>query len=615
MYKYIKNMKTRSILAALLLMVAGLQTAWGQGFRVYQSDGTQFNFSLKTDSIVFDNGLGGDEVFGPFTPVNQCVVGTWQYLNTTRTLNADGTTDEVAGGTYEFMPYQGIIIYYKANGTPLGVDHVYKVTANEMYVGASGNIRTVNVWKRVQPTLVTGITLSATELSLQPGATKQLTATVSPADAANTNLTWESSNTAVATVGSSGIVTGVANGTCTISCSAMDGSGVKAECQVTVGSSSGTPVTSITLSQTELLLSVGTTQTLTATVLPANATNKSVTWTSSDASVATVSQAGTVSAVASGSCTVICSAKDGSGVYAECQVNVTTDILVKSITLNETAIELTVGGSQTLTATVLPADATNKSLAWSSNDTSVASVNDSGKVTAHTRGNATITCRAKDGSGVKATCVVTVSVATSGTTDGHDWVDLGLPDGTRWATCNIGADTPEEKGNYYAWGETTPKADYSWSTYQWCNGTYNTMTKYCISAGYGYNGFTDGLTELEPEDDAATQNWSANWQMPSKEQIENLINSTYTTIEFTTQNGVEGVKITSKSNSKSIFLPCSGYYEGTKLYYPQRIDYRSRSLDVDQPNGSRILEKYGEGLRLGYFSRLRGLLIRPVLKQ
>ena len=609
-------MKTRNILAALLLMVAGLQTAVAQGFRVYQSDGTQFNFSLKTDSIVFDNGLSGDEVFGPFTPVNQCVVGTWQYQNTTRTLNADGTTDEVAGGTYEFMPYQGIIIYYKANGTPVGVDHVYKVTANEMYVGASGNIRTVNVWKRVggDGQQVTGITLSATELSLQPGATKQLTATISPADAANTNVTWESSNTAVATVGSSGIVTGVANGTCTITCRAMDGSGVKAECQVTVGSSSGTPVTSITLSQTSLTLSVGSTQTLTATVLPANATNKSVTWTSSNTSVATVSQAGTVSAVASGSTTIVCSAKDGSGVYAECQVNVTVGTPVTSITLNQTAIALTVGGSQTLTATVLPADATNKTLAWSSNDTSVASVNDSGKVTAHTRGTCTITCRATDGSGVKATCAVTVSAATSGTTDGHDWVDLGLPDGTRWATCNIGADTPEEKGNYYAWGETTPKADYSFDTYQWCNGTYNTMTKYCIHAGYGYNGFRDGLTELEPEDDAATQNWSANWQMPSKEQMENLINSDYTTTEITTQNGVEGAKITSKSNGKSIFMPCAGYYEGTELKYPATIQYRSRSLNTDQSNSSYILDKVGEELRLLFTSRKSGLPVRPVLK-
>ncbi|MBR6129413.1 MAG: Ig domain-containing protein [Bacteroidaceae bacterium] len=609
-------MKTRNFLAALLLMVAGLQTAWAQGFRVYQSDGTQFNFSLKTDSIVFDNGLSGDEVFGPFTPVNQCIVGTWQWGGSTVTFNADGTTDFNEGSTYEFMPYQGIIIIYNASGKPSTALFVYKLTSEEMYTNAT-NMSRVNVWTRVhqegQP--VTGITLSATTLSLQPGATKQLTATVSPADAANTSVTWQSLDELVATVSSSGLVTAVGNGSTKILCRANDGSGVVAECQVTVGSSSGTPVTSITLSQTTLSLAVGSTQTLTATVLPTNATNKSVAWTSSNTSVATVSQAGTVSALASGSCTIVCSATDGSGVYAECQVTVTAGTPVTSITLNETAINLNVGGSQTLTATVLPENASNKTVAWSSNDTSVASVNDSGKVTAHTRGSCTITCRATDGSGVKATCAVTVSGVTSGTTDGHGWVDLGLPDGTRWATCNIGADTPEETGNYYAFGETEPKSDYSWTTYIYCNGTYNTMTKYCIHAGYGYNGFTDGLTELLPEDDAATANWSENWQMPSQEQIENLINSTYTTTEITTQNGVEGAKITSRSNGESIFLPCSGYREGTELKYLGRIEYRSRCLDTDQSNGSIITSKFNnQELRIGYGSRMRGCPVRPVLK-
>ena len=282
-------MKTRNFLAALLLMVAGLQTAWAQGFRVYQSDGTQFNFSLKTDSIVFDNGLSGDQVFGPFTPVNQCIVGTWQWGGSTVTFNADGTTDFNEGSTYEFMPYQGIIIIYNASGNPSTALFVYKVTSEEMYTNAT-NMSRVNVWTRVhqegQP--VTGITLSATTLSLQPGQTAQLTAAVSPADAENTSVTWQSLDELVATVSSTGLVTGVANGSTKILCSANDGSGVVAECQVTVGNSSGTPVTSITLSQTTLSLAVGSTQTLTATVLPTNATNKSVAWTSSNTSVATV---------------------------------------------------------------------------------------------------------------------------------------------------------------------------------------------------------------------------------------------------------------------------------------------------------------------------------------
>ena len=610
-------MKTRNFLAALLLMVAGLQTAWAQGFRVYQSDGTQFNFSLKTDSIVFDNGLSGDQVFGPFTPVNQCIVGTWQWGGSTVTFNADGTTDFNEGSTYEFMPYQGIIIIYNASGNPSTALFVYKVTSEEMYTNAT-NMSRVNVWTRVhqegQP--VTGITLSATTLSLQPGQTAQLTAAVSPADAENTSVTWQSLDELVATVSSTGLVTGVANGSTKILCSANDGSGVVAECQVTVGNSSGTPVTSITLSQTTLSLAVGSTQTLTATVLPTNATNKSVAWTSSNTSVATVSQAGTISALASGSCTIVCSATDGSGVYAECQVTVTAGTPVTSITLNETAINLNVGGSQTLTATVLPENASNKTVAWSSNDTSVASVNDSGKVTAHTRGSCTITCRATDGSGVKATCAVTVSAVTSGTTDGHDWVDLGLPDGTRWATCNIGAFNPRGTGNYYAWGETQPNSNYSWAKYTYSNGTTDKLTKYCNQSSYGYNDFTDDLTELLPEDDAATQNWGSNWQMPSQEQFENLINSDYTTTEETTQNGVRGVKITSKINGESIFMPGAGWYSGTENKYPTSFYYWSRTLYQAKPLNAVIVALYSDGiLRITEEPRYVGQPIRPVLKQ
>ena len=108
-------MKLKSIFAALLLLVAGLQTAWGQGFRVYKSDGTVAQFSLRTDSIVFYDGIGTDEDFGPFTPVNQCIVGTWyKSRNETVTFREDGTTDYISGATYKFLPYQGTIVinYY-----------------------------------------------------------------------------------------------------------------------------------------------------------------------------------------------------------------------------------------------------------------------------------------------------------------------------------------------------------------------------------------------------------------------------------------------------------------------------------------------------------------------
>ena len=102
--------------------------------------------------------------------------------------------------------------------------------------------------------------------------------------------------------------------------------------------------------------------------------------------------------------------------------------------------------------------------------------------------------------------------------DNHEWVDLGLPSGTLWATCNVGANTPEEYGDYFAWGETEPKDYYGWNTYKWCNGSRYTLTKYCTDSSYGYNGFVDNKAELDPEDDAAYVNWGSSWRIPTTEQ-------------------------------------------------------------------------------------------------
>ncbi len=234
-------MRKKNLLAALLLLVAGLQTAWGQGFRVYKSDGTIAQFSLRTDSIVFYDGIGSDEDFGPFTPVNQPIVGTWyQSKSETVTFNEDGTTDYMAGATYKFFPYQGNIVFFNASDAPINILKVYEVTAGKMIV-SSPDGSNLSVWSSTQPVqLVTGITLSETAITLQPDESKRLTATVEPADADNPAVTWESSDDAVAEVNSSGRVTANADGTCTITCSATDGSGVKAECQVTVGAAEQT---------------------------------------------------------------------------------------------------------------------------------------------------------------------------------------------------------------------------------------------------------------------------------------------------------------------------------------------------------------------------------------
>lgn len=144
----------------------------------------------------------------------------------------------------------------------------------------------------------------------------------------------------------------------------------------------------------------------------------------------------------------------------------------------------------------------------------------------------------------------------------HEYVDLGLPSGTLWATCNVGANFPEEYGDYFSFGETEPKSDYTWSTYKWCEGTESTMTKYCLNEAYGT---VDSLEFLALEDDAARANWGGEWRMPTKAQL-NELTEEFMTWDFNANvNGVAGVLLTSRSNGNTLFLPYAGYYNGTTL--------------------------------------------------
>jgi len=166
--------------------------------------------------------------------------------------------------------------------------------------------------------------------------------------------------------------------------------------------------------------------------------------------------------------------------------------------------------------------------------------------------------------------------------DAHEYVDLGLPSGTLWATCNIGAESPEEYGDYFAWGETEAKSGFNWTVYQLCNASENTLTKYCAQSSWGYEGFTDELTELLPEDDAATVLWGSKWQMPSLEQVQEL--STLSSIS-TSINGVSGRKVFSRIDPQNvwIFLPDTGWRQGRNHnarsygYYWGRTLYSSNS--------------------------------------
>ena len=142
-----------------------------------------------------------------------------------------------------------------------------------------------------------------------------------------------------------------------------------------------------------------------------------------------------------------------------------------------------------------------------------------------------------------------------GTYEGHEYVDLCLPSGTLWATCNVGADAPEGYGDYYAWGEVQTKSHYHWQNYRYCNGNWDQLTKYCFESEYGYEGFTDSLKYLTYEDDYVMLNWANGWRMPTNDQWRELINNT--TVEWTTQNGVNGRLFTAE-NGFSLFLPAAG---------------------------------------------------------
>lgn len=163
----------------------------------------------------------------------------------------------------------------------------------------------------------------------------------------------------------------------------------------------------------------------------------------------------------------------------------------------------------------------------------------------------------------------TMETITLGTCNGYEWVDLGLPSGIKWASCNVGTTLPEGYGDYFAWGETVPQAygdatSFIWKNYKHCMGSYTTLTKYCWRSAEGYNGFTDMKYTLDPEDDAAASNWVKPWRMPTQEEEVELKKEC--TWQWGIRNGVTGYTVTSKINGRSIFLPTTGYCQKGSFY-------------------------------------------------
>ncbi len=336
---------------------------------------------------------------------------------------------------------------------------------------------------------VTGITLNSTSLSLVKGNTSALVATVSPSNASNKTVTWKTSNSKVATVNSSGNVNAVGAGTATITCTASDGSGKSATCTVTV--TNPVLVTNIILSSISLSIVKGNTSTLTATIAPSNASNKTVTWKTSNSNVATVNSSGNVTAVGVGTATITCTASDGSGKSATCTVTVTNPVLVTDITLSSTSLSIVKGNTSTLTATIAPSNASNKTVTWKTSNSNVTTVNSSGNVTAVGVGTATITCTVSDGSGKSATCGVTVTsqILATGITLNNTSLNLiqgntskltatvspsnASNNAVTWTTSDSSIATVDASGNVTAVGSGTAiitcAANDGSGVFEWCS--------------------------------------------------------------------------------------------------------------------------------------------------
>ena len=287
-------------------------------------------------------------------------------------------------------------LYLKTNGTEMKVKSFTITLTTGSYTGES------------TPT-VNSVTVSPASATLDPNDTQQLTATVDATPAsADKSVTWTSSDPSVATVSESGLVTAVAQGTATITATSNLDNTKSGTCSVTVNAPAAPiPVTAIALNKSTTTIAIGDSETLTIIYTPADAnTGKAVTWTSSNTSVATVDNSGKVTGVAVGTATITATSTTDASITVSCAVTVEA-VAVTGVSINPTSANLQIGGSTDLTYTILPANATDKSVSWSSSNTSVATVNN-GHVSAVAAGTATITVTTTDGNKT-ATCSVTVT--------------------------------------------------------------------------------------------------------------------------------------------------------------------------------------------------------------
>lgn len=460
---------------------------------------------------------------------------------------------------------------------------------------------------------VESITVTPATVNIKATEEAILTATVTPAGT-GAEIKWVSDNTSIAKVekisDTQAKVTGVGEGTVKVIASVGSVFGYS---EVTVekkGSGGGEGgVEMISLNKTELQLGFYETFQLVATLRPEDASAQ-ISWTSSNEDVVLVSNGSTPAGDGSikPAGTVIAKNKEGQSIVtatvgslsASCTVTVTSGSIVpvQSISLNKTELTLQVGQQFELIATILPGNATNKQVSWASSARSYQlSLADNGLscvIGALAECEATITVRSADNPAqLYATCKVTV---TGGSSDpGEEVVDLGLPSGLKWRGWNVGASKPEEYGDLFAWGETSPKASYTNSNY-----------KYGSSDIYGDGIGKKGKT-LIAEDDAATVNVGSDWRTPKISEWRELEEKC--TWKWTTRGGVNGMQVTGP-NGKSIFLPAAGYCGSSMTYRGSWGSYWSSTYGND--DWAQAFEFRNEETSLALIDRVIGRSVRPV---
>ncbi len=441
---------------------------------------------------------------------------------------------------------------------------------------------------------VESITLDKTDLTMSVNETAQLMATVLPENATDKTVTWSSSNDRVVSVYDGGIIYAASEGQAVVTAKAGN---VTASCNVTV-KRGGSDLESVSINPSSVSIARDEEVTVELVLVPSDA-EVSIFWESESPITATVSMKSKLQAVIKG----ISAGQTNVIAYvgnqrATCQVTVTDSdegIPVTSITLNKTELNLQVNEQFQLIATVLPEDATNKELIWTSTmPSSKVYISISGMVSALAEAEGTITVTSISNPTVKATCHVKVS----GQQAGEEAVDLGLPSGLKWRSMNVGASKPEDYGDHFAWGETSKKSSYSWSNYKFGDNKMGPFSKYD----------TDGKTVLEAEDDAAIVNLGNDWRMPTFAEWKELREKC--SWKWTTRGGVGGMQVTGP-NGKSIFLPAAGYYNSGLTMQGSYGSYWTSS-DAGIVGMAHAVDFISSGVDKAALYRCQGNSVRPV---